>query len=167
MERNMKASFWMSAGVLIAILMFCPLVNAGGGTQPPIATPVLQGWWQVSRFGNSIDQNKWRGVVAEDLWAFVDVSTCDQYDCYSYFYLFREDAWITIGSGTLTVPTIGSNFWFSFYFYETGNNDNWYGNLFYFGNEMEGAFTNDRWDCSVSTEYFLVYRSVGRITFKK
>lgn len=165
--RNMRGTLYLLIGFLAVFILFTSLANAAGEpeptsvTIPTIVAPKIDGWWEVSLFGTSIDQNKKRGVVADNFWVFVGPPTCDQYGCYSYASLYREDTWVTIGWGNLTLPLRGNNVWFYFNF-----NGDFSGNLFHFWNEMEGVFTNDRWDCS-PTDCSLFHRASGRITLRK
>jgi len=172
--RSMKGTFWKGVGVLVifALFILTPLANAGGkgggSIGPTIILPQVEGWWDVSLFGTSLNNKKERGVIAEDMWVFVGRLACQDTQCQADIRVFKEDAWEwkEIGSGNLSLPPSGNNLWYNFYFYETG--DYYYGNAFHFGNEMEGDFTGDKRDCPQGVSYcILTCRASGRITFKK
>ena len=168
--RSMKANFWMGVGVLaiFALFIFTPLAKAGGGSVGPTILPQVEGWWEVGFFGTSLTQNKERGVVAEDVWVYAKPLTCQDTWCQADIRVVRQDGygWKEVGSGSLSLPPGGNSLWYNLYYYETG--DSYYGNVFHFGNEMEGSFSGDKWECSMGAEYCtLASASHGRITFKK
>jgi len=169
--RSMKANFWMGVGILaiFVLLTLTSLANAGGGKGDPNVLPLkVDGWWEVAMFGTSLTQNKERGVVTEDMWVFAGQSVCQDTWCQADIRVVRQDGygWKEVASGSLSLPPEGNSLWYSFYYYETG--DSYYGNIFYFGNEIEGTFTGDKWDCPLGATYcILVSHSSGRITFKK
>jgi len=167
--KSMKANFWMLIGVLAVFILFTSLANAGGGKGDPTVLPLkVDGWWEVAMFGTSLTQNKERGVVTEDMWVFAGQAVCQDTWCQADIKIFKEDGWKwkEVGSGNLSLPPSGNGLWYYFSFYETG--DYYYDNIFHFGNEMEGGFQGDKWECREGEDYcILTYRSWGRITFKK
>jgi len=170
MERNMKANFWMAVLVIFALLTLTPLANAGGkeggSIGPTTILPQVEGWWEVSLFGTSLSQNKERGVVVDDMWVYAKPLACQDTWCQADLRIFKGDGWKEVGCGSLSLPPAGNSLWYNLYYYETGNS--YYGNTFYFGNEIEGSFSVDKWECPMGADYCaLTSLSLGRITFKR
>lgn len=160
------------AGVLVVVvvLVLALLTSAGAGAQTTVPPTNLwvEGWWQLSIFGTSLNQNKERGVVSEeDAWVFIESPTCQDELCkapQASLSIFRmnEQGWV--GYGNLSLPSTGIGVWYYLHFY-TG--EDYYGSVFYFGEQMEGKFSPDKYDCPLNGDCSLVSFSDGRIVFKR